>query len=751
MQLEGQVIDIIYKNDINSYTVATFETSEQEETTIVGYLPFVNEGDNLKITGDIVKHPDYGEQFKVATFEKTMPTTPEALEKYLSNGSFKGVGPATAKKIVKTFGKDTINVIKLEPQKLTQIKGISKEKALEIANQFVANWEIWQIVGFLDKFGIGPQNAEGVYKKLGEGALEKISENPYILVDVASKVNFEKVDRIAMEMGVEESNYKRIRSGIKYGLEKIGLNGNSCVLYDNLIKYEQDLLRVDIDNIESAIIQMKTKEEIVLEDRPDGKEWVYSKPFYEAEKNIAEKIVGLRNADNVKRIRTLREDLRKIEDNIDIELSEKQREAIERINENNVCIITGGPGTGKTTIIKAIIELYKKHGMKPVLCAPTGRAAKRMTETTGEDAKTLHRLLELAGISDDTDNFNTNLLVTPIDGDVIIVDEASMIDMFLMNYLLKAIYKGTKLVLVGDTDQLPSVGPGSILKDIIDSNQVQTITLNQIFRQAAKSKIIVNAHRVNEGESFISGNVKETQIDEENIELLDDFFYINEANQEKIQQTIVSLCKGRLKKFGNYDFFSNIQVITPTKKGKLGTKELNILLQNELNPEEADKDEKEFGEIKFREQDRVMQTKNNYNLLWEKDNDRTFRKELGNGIFNGELGIIDRINKEEKTVRVKFDDGKIATYDNTDLDQLEHAYVITVHKSQGSEFDVVILVASQSAPMLLTRNLIYTAMTRAKNLLIVIGPQSVVSYMIQNNTTRQRNTGLTYKLEKIGE
>ena len=751
MQLEGQVIDIIYKNDINSYTVATFETSEQEETTIVGYLPFVNEGDNLKITGDIVKHPDYGEQFKIATFEKTMPTTPEALEKYLSNGSFKGVGPATAKKIVNTFGKDTINVIKLEPQKLTQIKGISKEKALEIANQFVANWEIWQIVGFLDKFGIGPQSAEGVYKKLGEGALEKISENPYILVDVASKVNFEKVDRIAMEMGVEESNYKRIRSGIKYGLEKIGLNGNSCVLYDNLIKYEQDLLRVDINNIEEVIIQMKAKEEIVLEDRPDGKEWVYSKNFYEAEKNIAEKIVVLRNADNVKRIRTLREDLRIIEDNIDIELSEKQREAIESINEHNVCIITGGPGTGKTTIIKAIIELYKKHGMKPVLCAPTGRAAKRMTETTGEDAKTLHRLLELAGMSDDTDNFNTNLLVTPIDGDIIIVDEASMIDMFLMNYLLKAIYKGTKLVLVGDTDQLPSVGPGSILKDIIDSKQVQTITLNQIFRQAAKSKIIVNAHRVNEGENFISGNVKETQIDEENIELLDDFFYINEANQEKIQQTIVSLCKGRLKKFGNYDFFSNIQVITPTKKGKLGTKELNVLLQKELNPEEVDKDEKEFGEIKFREQDRVMQTKNNYNLLWEKDNDRTFRKELGNGIFNGELGIIDRINKEEKTVRVKFDDGKIATYDNTDLDQLEHAYAITVHKSQGSEFDVVILVASQSAPMLLTRNLIYTAMTRAKKLLIVIGPQSVVSYMIQNNTTRQRNTGLTYKLEKIGE
>lgn len=748
MQLEGQVIDIIYKNEINSYTVATFETTNSEEATIVGYLPFVNEGDNLKITGDIVKHPDYGEQFKIATFEKIMPTTPEALEKYLANGNFRGIGPATAKKIVDKFGKDTINVIKLEPQKLTQIKGINKEKALEIAEQFLANWEIWQIVGFLDKFGIGPQSAENVYKKLGEGALEKISENPYILLDVASKVNFEKVDKIALELGVDQSNYKRVRSGIKYGLEKIGLNGNACVLYDNLLKYEQDLLNVDINSIEDTIINMKAKEELVLEERENGQEWVYSKPFYEAEKNIAEKIIGLRNAENVKVIKTLKKDLDGIEKNIDIKLSEKQKEAIESINENNVCIITGGPGTGKTTIIKAIIELYKKHGMKPVLCAPTGRAAKRMTETTGEEAKTLHRLLEIAGMADDTDNFNTNLLVTPIDGDIIIVDEASMLDMFLMNYLVKAIYKGTKLVLVGDIDQLPSVGPGSVLKDLIDSEQVHTIRLNQIFRQAAKSKIIVNAHRVNEGKNFIEGKIKNTKLDEENIELLDDFFYINEVNQEKIQQTVISLCKGRLKTYGDYDFLSNIQIITPTKKGKLGTKELNILVQKELNPLEEEKNEKEFGDIKFREQDRVMQTKNNYNILWEKEYDKEFKKELGNGIFNGELGIIENINKENKTIKVKFDDGKIATYDNADLEQLEHAYAITVHKSQGSEFDVVILVVSQSAPMLLTRNLIYTAMTRAKKLLIVIGPQSVVNYMIQNNTTKQRNTGLKFKLEK---
>ena len=331
MQLEGQVVNIIYRNEINSYTVASFETNEKEETTIVGYLPFVNEGDNLKITGDIVKHPDYGEQFKIVTFEKMMPTTKEALERYLSNGTFKGIGPATAKKIVNTFGDDTINVIKLEPQKLIQIKGITKEKALEIAEQFLANWEIWQIVGFLDKFGIGPQSAEGVYKKLGEGALEKISENPYILIDVASKVSFEKVDKIALEMGAQPDNYKRIRSGIKYGLERIGLNGNSSVLYENLIKYEIDLLKVDENSIEEAIINMKAKGEIVIEERPISDnptkviEWVYSKAFYDAEKNIAEKLITLRDFDNMKYIKTLKKDLKLIEDDIDIELSNMQK------------------------------------------------------------------------------------------------------------------------------------------------------------------------------------------------------------------------------------------------------------------------------------------------------------------------------------------------------------------------------------------------------------------------------------------
>lgn len=753
MQLEGKLIKIRYKNESNSYTVADFETIDNEDITVVGYLPFVNEGDELILIGEIIVHPDYGEQLKIDTFEKKMPDTPEALEHYLSNGTFKGIGPATAKRIVKTFGNDTINVIKFEPKKLATIKGINEEKALEIAETFLANWEIWQIVGFLDKFGIGPQSAESVYKKLGENALEQIMKNPYILIDVASKVSFEKVDKIALELGIPSDAYKRIRSGIKYGLERIALNGNSAVLYDNLVDYVEELLKVSKESVEETIINMKAKEEIIIEDRIENEkiqEWVYLKMFYNAEKNIALRLIGLRDTENSKYIGSLKSELKDIEKDINLKLSEKQREAIELINDNNVCVITGGPGTGKTTIIKAVIELYKKHGKKPVLCAPTGRAAKRMTETTGEEAKTLHRLLELMG-GDDENLFSAELLVTPIDGDIIIVDEASMLDMFLMNYLVKAIYKGTKLVLVGDIDQLPSVGPGSVLKDIIESDEICTIRLSQIFRQAAKSKIIINSHRVNEGEEFIGGSTKQTNVDGEEIDLLDDFFFINETNQESIQKTIVSLCKGRLQKFGNYDFFNNIQVITPTKKGKLGTKELNILLQEELNPLEESKNEREYGNIKFRENDRVMQTKNNYNILWEKENERNFNKDLGNGVFNGELGKIEKISSKDKTILVRFDDGKVATYEGNELEQLEHAYSITVHKSQGSEFDVEILVVAQTAPMLLTRNLIYTAMTRAKKLLIVIGAQSTINYMINNNTTRHRNTGLKFKLQNVGK
>lgn len=746
MEVEGQLSHIIFRNDTNSYTVAEFETINNEEIIIVGYLPFISEGDSLKLIGNLVNHPEYGEQLKVITFEKILPTTPEALEKYLANGNFKGIGPATAKRIVNTFGNDTINIIKLEPQKLTQIKGISKEKAIQIAEDFLQNWEMWQLVGFLDKFGIGPQGAENIHKKLGDTALEQIEENPYILIDVSPKVNFEKIDQIAMKLGFDIDSYQRVRSGIKFALGKIALNGHSAVIYENLVKYVQELLKISSETIEETIINMKAKEEIVLEDRDDSTEWVYLKDFYNVEKNIAEKIVALNTAENTKKIKNLSKELKKVEKNINIDLSKKQEEAIEVINENNVSVITGGPGTGKTTIIKAIIELYKSHGMKPVLCAPTGRAAKRMTEATEEEAKTLHRLLELSGSKDgQLDNFTADLLVTPIDGDIIIVDEMSMVDMFLMNYLLNGIYKGSKLVLVGDIDQLPSVGPGAILKDIINSKRVKTVILNQIFRQAAKSKIIVNAHRVNEGETLIEGKETKIEIEGEEVELLNDFFFVNDNNPDSIIENIISLCSGRLKQYGDYNFLDNIQIITPTKKGISGTKELNKVLQEKLNKPDENKNERVYGEIVFRENDRVMQVKNNYNMMWEK-HEKSGKIELGNGVFNGELGIIENINTSEKTILVKFDDGKKALYQSEDLEELEHAYAITIHKAQGSEFDVVILPIYQIATMLQTRNLLYTAITRAKKLIIIIGNRGTVDYMIKNNNTRNRNTGLKYKL-----
>ncbi len=712
MEITGEVKDIIYQNEINSYTVAEFET-EKEEIIIVGYLPFINVGDTLKLVGKIVTHQDYGEQFKIDTFEKLMPKTLGSLERYLSNGTIKGVGPATAKKIVDTFKDETIHILKYEPQKLAQIKGINNEKAQAISESFIENWEIWQIVGYLDKFGIGVQNAKNVYKKLGANAIEEIESNPYILIDVANNVDFKKIDKMAIDIGLPYNNDKRIKSGIKYALMCATLNGHCAVLEENLIDFCEGLLSVTEEEIHENLIELKVKEEIIVETRlednkenksenntkeiniedtqkeieeiikkvedgkvTDEKKWIYLTAFYKAEENVANRINILKNSPNIKKIKNIKQELKKLEKTSEIELSEKQKEAIEAINDNNVCIITGGPGTGKTTIIKTIIEMFKTQGKKPVLCAPTGRAAKRMTETTGEEAKTLHRLLEIGKMEEEGSYKSVDYEVAPLDADIVIVDEVSMVDLFLMNYLVKALYKGTKLVLVGDIDQLPSVGPGSILKDLISSNQVTTIVLNKIFRQAAKSKIILNAHRVNEGEVFLT----KEQIEEQNLKNLnEDFFYIKEQNQEKILYNVISLCKERLKNYGDYDFFKNIQVITPTKKGMLGTKELNKILQKNLNPESEYLPQKQVGDTIYRENDRVMQIKNNYDIFWEKLEPKY---ESGMGVFNGELGTIIKINEQDKTLTIKFDDEKQADYMFQDLDQIEHAYSITVHKSQ---------------------------------------------------------------------
>ena len=736
MELIGQVGDIIFQNEVNSYTIATFET-EEELYTIVGYLPFINEGDSLKLDGKIVVHQEYGEQFKVETFEKIMPQTLDALEKYLANGVIKGIGPATAKKIIKTFGEETISIFKQEPEKLAQIKGISKEKAIEMGESFTENWEIWQIVGFLEKFGIGAASAKKVQKELGNNAIEKIEQNPYILIDLARGIDFKQIDKMALDLGLGLANEKRIIAGIKHGLLISSINGHTCVLKDNLLNFVEDLLGLDKEIIENIFINLKANNDIIIEKQ--GKlEWVYLEPFYIAEKNIAERIFLLQNSQNIKKIKSIEKELKIIEKTTDIELSEKQKEAVLAINENNVCIITGGPGTGKTTVIKSIIELYKKQNKKVVLCAPTGRAAKRMTETTGEDACTLHRLLEIGKTKEESRWENVNENVAPIDADVIIVDEMSMVDLFLMNLLMKGIYQGTKLILVGDVDQLPSVGPGNVLADLINSEEVMTVRLDKIFRQAAKSKIILNAHRVNNGEAFLSKD--------ETKGVIEDFFYLNEKNTDKIFYHVLTLCKDRLKNYGDYEFFRNIQVISPTKKGNLGTKELNKALQEALNPSSEYKKEKSYSGVIFREGDKVMQIKNNYDIFWER---KSPEYENGTGVFNGELGIIQTIDEKEKQLKIKFDDEKEAWYLFQDLEQIEHAYAITVHKAQGSEFDVVVMPITASSPMLLTRNLLYTALTRAKKLLIVIGPANIIDFMIGNFESKKRNTGLEYKIKNI--
>ena len=687
MEIKGEVADIIYQNEINSYTISTFET-EDELVTIVGYLPFITSGDTLKLFGKFVEHKDYGRQFKVDTFEKIMPETLSALEKYLGNGNVKGIGEVTARKIIRKFGDDTINIFKFEPERLAEIKGITKAKALEMSQSFLENWEVWQIVGFLERFKIGAEHAKKVYNLLGVNAIEQIEGNPYILIDIARGVDFKQIDAMALDLGISYDNQKRVESGIKYALIKATYNGHSCVVKENLIEFVITLLDVTTECIEDNLIGLKAKDEIFIEKR-DGVEWIYLYNFYKVEEEIATRIIRLDNSKNMKKIEHIDKALKKVEEKSKMELSEKQKEAIKAINEKNVTIITGGPGTGKTTIIKTIIDLYEEKNKKVVLAAPTGRAAKKMTEATDKEASTLHRLLGLGKLDDEgIYTRHSDYEGAPIDADVIVVDELSMVDMFVMNYLLKCIYQGTKLILVGDVDQLASVGPGSVLKDLINSEVINTVKLDKIFRQAAKSKIILNAHRVNNGQKFLSKEDKEIEEDTK-----EDFFFIQQNSTEKILQEVISLSTGRLEKFGNYDFFKNIQVLTPTKKGPLGTRELNKALQNVLNPNIDELPEKTNGGAIFRVGDRIMQIKNNYDITWEKENNQKQeyniggykipqKPEIGTGVFNGEMGTILEIDEKEKVIKIQFDDEKIAWYGFTELEQIEHSYAITIHKAQ---------------------------------------------------------------------
>ena len=603
-----------------------------------------------------------------------MPETVQALEKYLANANIKGIGEAISKRITKKFGIDTLNILKYDPIRLTEVKGITEEKARQISESFIEGQEVWQIVAFLERFGISVENAKKIYDTLGIDAIEKIEKDPYILIDLARGVDFTQIDKMALKLGINYDNEKRVQSGIKYSLIRVTNNGHSCTLKQNLIEFVSTLLDVTSETIEDNLINLKMKDEIVIENR-EKEEWVFLSSFYYTEQEIALRINRLNKSKNMKKIEHIDSALKKIEKTSEIELSEKQKQAIKAINENNVTIITGGPGTGKTTIIKTIIELYEGRGKKVVLAAPTGRAAKKMTEATGKESSTLHRLLSIGKLDDEgIYKRHQDYEGAPIDGDIIVVDELSMVDMFLMNYLLKCIYQGTKLVLVGDQDQLPSVGPGTVLKDLIESDKIETVHLDKIFRQAAQSKIILNAHRVNQGERFLSK-------DDIANELNQDFFIIKQSNQEKIMQEVISLCTGRLKNYGDYDFFQNIQVLTPTKKGLLGTKELNKALQSVLNPGKEGMPEKTSQNATYRIGDRIMQIKNNYDIYWEKQTE-SGKSEIGNGVFNGEMGTIINVDEREKIVEIKFDDSKNAIYQFSELDQIEHSYAITIHKAQ---------------------------------------------------------------------
>lgn len=729
--IEGTVDEIIFSNEVNGYTVCDIRCND-ELVTAVGCMPFINVGETLKLTGKWVTHQEYGEQFKVEFYEKTLPETTDAIEKYLSSGIVKGVGPATAKKIIGRFGEDTLNIIQFHSERLSEIKGINLDKALKIGKAFEEQKELMQVVMFFQEHGISPAYSTKIYKAFGHATIEEIKSNPYKLAGEEFGIGFKAADRIAGNLGMDPASKFRICSGIKYVLSQAAMNGHSYMPDEQLKEYTAQLLAVDLSSIDDALVSLLLDKSVCVEKDQEIKK-VYLSAYYHAELGVCRKLAELATVEFKGDISDFDSRIGKIQEEEGIVLAEKQKEAVKEALVNGVLVVTGGPGTGKTTIIKSIIKLLDMEGYEVALAAPTGRAAKRMTEATGFEAKTIHRLLEIGYLGNDTELVFTKDENNPIDADVIIIDEMSMVDVLLMNHLLKAIAPGTRLVLVGDTDQLPSVGAGNVLKDILESGIIKTVKLTDIFRQAEESMIIVNAHRINKGEyPYLNKKGK-------------DFFFLSRFGGEDLVKTVVELCSKRLPDTYSYDPLKHIQVLTPTKKGPIGVANLNVELQKMLNPQHRRKNEKPSGGFVFREGDRVMQIKNNYNLRWEKPGKP---KTEGIGVFNGDTGIIQAIDNEEQVVTVLFEDDKQVEYDFSILDELEPAFAVTIHKSQGSEFPVVVLPVAQGPQVLMTRNLLYTAITRAKDMVVVVGNENVLKTMIENNKEAQRYSDVSNKLRK---
>ncbi|PWX04476.1 ATP-dependent RecD-like DNA helicase [Clostridium perfringens] len=732
--LNGIVESIVFKSSDTGYTVIKFRENNIIHTA-VGVLPHVKEGQNLKITGSWVNHSQFGKQFKVEECEEILPTSKDGIEKYLSSGIIQGIGPVTAKKIVNKFGEDTLNILDNNIERLKEIEGIGKKKLETIIESYREQRELKNITIFLQTHGLSVNQCLKIYKKYGASSVDTVKNNPYILCDEISGIGFKTSDKIARSLGIEIDSPFRIQSGIRYVINEFCANGHTFMPKDELIKEASNVLTVSGDIIEENIKNAALDRKIKLE-KVNDKEGVFTIPNYYCELGITNRILTLA----ISNFQDISVDvdhlILQFEKKNNITFAESQKDAIISAFQNGIEIITGGPGTGKTTIIKCIIEIFETCGLKVLLGAPTGRAAKRMSESTGKEATTIHRMLDMGVFEKEESVLVTNAEEHSLEADVVIIDEASMIDITLMNALLKSIKVGTRLIIVGDVDQLPSVGAGNVLNDFIESGFTKVVRLKEIFRQGKESMIVVNAHKINKGE-MPKLNEKGT-----------DFFFIRNDIQEGILNTIIDLINTRLPKFNsNWDKLKSIQVLVPMKKGVLGVTNLNERIQNVLNPKAPYKKEKEFRSMVFREGDKVMQIKNNYSLKWTRIAGKGEHEGLG--VFNGDMGFIESIDLEGKKLSIIFDDERRVIYDFMYLDELDLAYAITIHKSQGSEFPVVIIPAYMGAPLLMNRNLLYTGITRAKEMVVVVGIPKALKYMVDNTRSMERYSSLNWRIKEV--
>ncbi len=733
--IEGYVEKIVFRNAENGYTVLSL-VNDDIEMTCVGSFTFINEGDFIKASGNYIEHQIYGEQFQVENYEFKKPEDIQSIERYLGSGAIKGIGNALAARIVRRFKNDTFRIMKEEPERLAEVKGISEKMAKEIAKQFEEKQDMRDAMLFLQQYGISNNFAVKIYKEYGQKMYDVVKENPYKLAEDISGIGFKLADEIASKVGIGVNSDYRIKAGLLYVLLQASGSGH-VYLPGDILKYKTtELLGIETQSMDHHITDLAMDRKIMIREAK-GKKLIYSTSLYYMELNTAKMLCDL----NIKydfTITEIEQRLVLVEKQFKIELDELQRNAVMEAARNGILVLTGGPGTGKTTTINAIIRFFEAEGMDILLAAPTGRAAKRMTETTGYEARTIHRLLEISRMSGDLDSkllFERNE-ANPLETDVIIIDEMSMVDITLMNSLLKAITVGTRLILVGDINQLPSVGPGNVLKDIINSHNFNVVKLTKIFRQASESDIIVNAHKINAGENIKLDNKSK------------DFFLLKRDNTNIIIQNIITLVSKKIPKYVNATAF-DIQVLTPMRKGELGVERLNQVLQQYLNPQDANKKEKEYHNGIFREGDKVMQIKNNYQLAWETKSKYGITTESGTGVFNGDMGIIKEINLFAELVTIEFDEGRNVEYTFSQLEELELAYAITIHKSQGSEYPAVIMPLLTGPRMLFNRNLLYTAVTRAKDCVVIVGSDNTVQMMIDNESEQHRYSSLSDRIKEL--